>query len=251
MSSRKKIALALIFIIVVGVAIYLNRSYAYIYSKFELTVPPAIRNYMTQNQTETTSSISYVALGDSLTAGVGASSASSSFPALLAQKIANDLNQQIVVTNLGVPGAKSFDMLTGQVMEATKFNPQIITIFIGTNDIHNFVPVGEFKNNLITTVKSLREMTEAKIYFINIPYLGTKDLIHPPYDYYFNFEIQRYNKVLVEVANEVEVPVIDLYLVSKKMRYTAENLFCIDEFHPNDAGYKFWADNIQDVFKTN
>jgi lysophospholipase L1-like esterase len=188
--------------------------------------------------------ITYVAIGDSLTAGVGASSVSSSLPALLAEKISADQGIPVSVKNLGVAGATSFDLLTGQILDASQYNPQIITLFIGTNDLHNFVPLDKFKSNLLTAIEALQRTTQAKIYLINVPYLGAKDLVLPPYDKYFDWELKKYNSVMAEVAQQTGVELVDLYSASKRPLQADSKLYCIDRFHPSDSGYALWADLI-------
>jgi len=62
--------LSLLLIIILG--IYLNRSYARIYSLFEKTTNPNTSLDYTIGPKNTTHTVRYAALGDSLTAGVGA-----------------------------------------------------------------------------------------------------------------------------------------------------------------------------------
>jgi lysophospholipase L1-like esterase len=194
--------------------------------------------------------LTYVAIGDSLTAGVGATSVSSSFPALLAEKISVQKGLPVAVKNLGIPGATSFDILTGQVLDVGQYKPQIITLFIGTNDMHNFVPLEKFKGNLLSAIGALRRAAPTSdIYLVNLPYLGAKDLILPPYDLYFEIKLKKYNAVISEVAEETDVKLIDLYSVSEKPFRADPSLYCIDRFHPSDSGYALWADLIYGYFK--
>lgn len=248
MKQIKIIIIGLVVILAI-IGIYLNRSYAYIYSKFEGVPLPTIKNYMTQIKTEKSQLITYVAIGDSLTAGVGATSVSSSLPALLAEKISEASGILVAVKNLGVSGATSFDLLTGQVLDAGQYNPEIITVFIGTNDVHNFVPLEKFKNNLLTAITTLQQTTSAKIFLINIPYLGAKDLILPPYDLYFALKIEEYNQAINDVALSSGVELVDLYSGSVEAFKHDGTLYCSDRFHPGDSGYKLWANLIYESIK--
>ena len=248
--KRAKIIILILVIIATVIGVYLNRSYAYIYSKFELIKPPLERTYMTQNTlSEKSQLITYVAIGDSLTAGVGADSVSSSLPALLAEKISADRGIPVSVKNLGVPGATSFDLLTGQILDVSQYNPDLITLFIGTNDLHNFVPIDKFKSNLLAAIKALKNTSQADIYLINLPYLGAKDLMLPPYDLYFDEQLKKYNSIVDEVAKEAGVKLVDLYSVSREPLQADPKLYCIDRFHPSVSGYALWADLIYGNFK--
>ena len=243
--KKLKIAVLILAVLAIISGVYLNRAYAFIYSKFQLVQPPAVRDYMTERTlTEKSQLLTYVALGDSLTSGVGASSVSSTLPALLAEKISAKKGLMVVVKNLGMPGATSFDLLTGQVLDAAQYNPEIIMLFIGTNDMHNFVPLQKFKSNLSVAISALQQSTQADIYLINLPYLGAKDLILSPYNLYFEAELKKYNTIVSEVAQATGVKLIDLYSVSEKPLKADPNLYCPDRFHPSDRGYALWADLI-------
>lgn len=82
--------------------------------------------------------INYTAIGDSITAGVGASSTSNSFVARLAQFIANDMGTTVNVDNRGVSGTTSAQLLsaiqTDAAMRASLQNAQFITFNAGSND---------------------------------------------------------------------------------------------------------------------
>ncbi|MFA6594110.1 MAG: SGNH/GDSL hydrolase family protein [Candidatus Buchananbacteria bacterium] len=248
MAKPKNIIIFLIIAAVVG--LYLNRAYAYVYSKFELIAPPEEKNYMTEEKGQR---MTYVAIGDSLTAGVGATSAAASLPGSLAQKIAAAAGVQVIVNNLGVPGATSFDILTGQIIDAGQMQPQMITLFIGTNDLHNFVPREKFQSNLETAVRSLQQTTQARIYLINLPYLGARDLVLPPYNWYFEWKLKEYNAIIAEVAQTAGVELIDLHSASTKPfngDQTADSgVYSPDRFHPSDKGYALWADLIYDFIQ--
>lgn len=248
--KRSKLIIIVIVIIVAIIGIYLNRAYAYIYSRFELIKAPLATNYMTEKPaSEKAAPITYVAIGDSLTAGIGASSVSSSLPALLAEKLKTQRGVQVSVKNLGVPGATSLNLVTKSILDLSQYNPQIVTIFIGTNDIHNFVPLDVFKKNLLTIINSIKQTTKADIYLINIPYLGAADLVFPPYDIYFEAQLRQYNTVIDEVTQETNVNLIDLYTASEKPLRADQKLYSIDRFHPSDNGYALWANLIYGYFK--
>lgn len=248
--KKAKIIIIILVILAAIIGIYLNRTYAYIYSRFELTKAPLETIYMTEKPLlEKATPITYVAIGDSLTAGVGASSVSSSLPALLAEKLKTQNGTQVSVKNLGMPGATSLSLVTKSILDLSQYNPQIVTIFIGTNDVHNFVPLDVFKTNLLTVVNSIKQTTKAEIYLINIPYLGAADLVFPPYDVYFEAQLQQYNMVVDEVAQETNVTLIDIYSASKKPLHADPQLYSIDRFHPSDSGYALWANLIYGYFK--
>lgn len=90
----------------------------------------------------------YVAMGDSLTAGVGANTVAQTYPYIVASGIAQNKGINVMVLNLGNPGAVSAGVLADQVPKTLEVNPSYITLLIGINDVHNLVPLKDFQNNI-------------------------------------------------------------------------------------------------------
>lgn len=226
-------------LVAAGLGLYLNRAYSHI----STSIGEKNLNNPTINQTiiipplttTSTAKIVYVALGDSLTAGVGATSEQKTYPYLVAKLLAQKKNAQVTVVNLGVPGATSADVLNQQVPQAIKLHPDVITLAIGINDMLNRVPVGVFQKNLISIVDSLTGTTKS-LNIINIPYLGNSQAYWPPYRCYFDWQTKHYNSFLNAT--------IDLYALTRDQAFTNPNYYSIDGFHPSDEGYKFWSNII-------
>jgi lysophospholipase L1-like esterase len=238
----KKTKMIIIVIIILAAAgIYLNRSYSHIYSKFnKLSKPQSFEQVMEiKNNT-----IKYVALGDSLTYGMGAQNQAESFPYLLAGKLSSSTTT-VEAVNLAMPGETSAGLLRDQIAEAVKQNPQMITLLIGINDIHNRVTKDAYQKNLSAIVKTLQEKTLAKIYLINLPDLGTKTLILPPYNLYFDVRTKEFNEIISNVAKEYGIAVIDIYQ-SKTIFKHDKLYYSADQFHPSAKGYELWTNLIYD-----
>ena len=231
----------IIIIILAAVGIYLNRSYSHIYSKFNTLSKPQPYEQIMETKNNI---IKYVALGDSLTYGMGTENQTESFPYLLAQKLSGNITT-VEVVNLGVPGETSAGLLRDQVMEAAKQNPQMITLLIGVNDIHNRVAKDVYQKNLSAIVRILTEKTSAKIYLINLPDLGTNTLILPPYNLYFDARTKEFNEIISNVAKEYRLPMIDIYQ-SKTVFKHDKLYYSADQFHPSTKGYELWANLIYD-----
>jgi len=238
----KKTALLTTIILIAGI-IYLNRAYANIYNiigSTNLPPTPSKTNYFVNEQSKPLLKIAF--LGDSLTAGAGVKWTEDTYPYQLAKKLALTQKKQIEVLNLGVPGATSNDVLNNQVTPALNFAPDIFVVFIGINDLHNFVPKTELKNNLEKIIAQL-SVTNKKILVINIPYLGSKKSFLPPYQYLFNFQTKNYNKIFSELVGG-DWQLINLYDLTRTEFKNNENLYSIDHFHPNFEGYKLIAETI-------
>ena len=239
--KSKKVWLVIL-LIIIAIAVYLNRSYAYFYAyfgKYNLQRPTQEQNfYMPDNQNI---QYSYVALGDSLTAGVGASTSSEAFPNLLLEKLATK-NGPTQLLNLAVPGATTKDVLDGQIKTAIDFKPDLITLLIGINDMHNHVSISDFQENYENILNQLTgQFPKPKVIVINLPFIGS-NLLLPPYGLYFDNQTQKYNKVIKSLADKYQVTYFDLYSQTKDQFKKDKNLYSQDLFHPSGAGYKVWSD---------
>lgn len=233
-------------VFIVSSIIYFNRAYAYIYNHIDHAAlkPPTRENvYSVSNNKMASSSLTYVALGDSLTAGVGVSKLEEAYPYLLAKYFAGNDNQ-INVKSRAVPGAKTSDILNGLLPLGINDNPDIVTLMIGVNDIHGQINDAVFRKNYEEILRRLTSETKAKIYVVSIPYIGSDSLLLPPYNYYFDAQTKEYNKIILELANKYQLKYIDLYTQTESLFKTDGPHYSADFFHPSAEGYKIWADLI-------
>lgn len=233
--------------------------------------------------------IELIALGDSLTEGVGDSTNRGGYVPLVSEELRQD-NQvaQVSTRNYGRAGATSHELLallneTEEVREGIA-QGNVIAITIGGNDIvETFREVGldssleDFEgtlnayqtnlNQLLSNVRSLNG--EASIYLFGV---------YNPYHYYFsdfeelqqifdmwNESIQnitqeyeqtyfveldsRFNPSDMERANEEELSSIDE--VDDLEDENHPYLFEADAFHPNDEGYQLMADALYEMIHEN
>lgn len=233
-------------ILVISVLIYINRSYAYIYYRISMANLKSVdstRNYLVVNNQSATSSLIYVALGDSLTSGVGATKYSQSYPYLLAKYLAGD-DHQVTLKNYSVPGAKTQDLLGGLLPGAIKANPDVVTILIGVNDIHGKISTQEFAASYEEILNRLTKETKAKIYVINIPFIGSNSLIWQPHRYLYQTRTNEFNKIIKQLAFKYQVNYIDLYTSTYLLLREPGIHYSADLFHPSAEGYKIWSDLI-------
>lgn len=231
----------------------LNRSYASIYRNIRekhLVNPNDLGEYRLAAATGTAQTIKYVALGDSLTAGVGATSSKDSFPYKVGAALARS-GKNIELVNRGVPGAKTQDVIDSQLQEALSDTPDIVTVLIGVNDIQGFVSSETFKRNEETIIDTLTSKTRAKIIIINIPYLGTDDLIAWPFRWLYRRRTAEFNIILADIAKNKGLTLIDLNEATKGQSARNSRYYSTDQFHPSAEGYKEWSEIIyaHGVFK--
>ena len=228
--------------LLVAALAYLFFSYIYIYRSIgaaNLAFPDTQHFYKVGSPSATPEK-TYVSLGDSLTAGVGVDTYTSSYPYLLAQSLAG--KSAIELKNFAWPGAKTKDVIAS-LPAALAQKPDIVTLLVGVNDIHDRkMTAAEFEENYRVILETLTKKTKAKIYIISIPYIGTRALFLPPFNYYFNYETTKFNDIIRRLAGEYKLPYIDIATPTRSLFSSDATLYSIDSFHPSAAGYKLWSD---------
>lgn len=224
--------------------VYLFLSHAYIYRSIGRAglIFPQVETQYLFNMQRASQPIVYVALGDSLTAGVGVTDYSDSYPYRLAQKLSE--TQALKLQTFAYPGARTSDVLLTHIKGAQNAHPDIVTLLIGTNDIHGKVPLSEFEANYRAILKTLTTETSARIYVISIPYIGSNALILPPHTIYFDNRTGEFNAVIERLAREFNVSYIDIAEATRDDFKKDTHFYAADSFHPSSLGYAFWSNLI-------
>jgi lysophospholipase L1-like esterase len=164
---------------------------------------------------------SIVALGDSLTAGVGASSEDKDYIRLLEQRL------NIRIENKGVIGDTTHDALLRLDADVLKEKPDIVLVLLGSNDYLKGVPQKETFDNLRTITERI-EQSGAVVVLIG----ARGGLLNDKFADDF--------KNLAREKGTLFVPEIMEGIIG------VPNLMS-DEIHPNDAGYLKMADKIAPI----
>jgi len=187
----------------------------------------------------------YAALGDSLTYGFGADRYEDSYTYRLAGRLAagGRVNQ---LKDYSYPGFRT-DNVIKQIDLVISDRPKIITVFIGVNDVHQLIETSNFTKNYDNILYRLTNETDAEIYVVNLPYLGAGSILLPPYNYYFDAKTRSHNQAIRKLTAKYGVKHIDLYGSTAGLFKSKGRHYSPDSFHPSSAGYKLWADVIEDA----
>ncbi len=188
-----------------------------------------------------TGPIIYVALGDSTGAGVGA--VEGGYVARLYQRMLQHRPGSQLV-NLCVSGADTSDLLRAQLDKGVAKNPELVTLGIGINDIGHSVPLEKFAENYERILSTLKEKTQAQIVVTNIPDVSSAAVVPSSLRSQYHQRIETFNQRLEEIANRHGVAVFDIYSITARELPTHPEYFSRDGFHPSDAGYELWANEM-------
>lgn len=169
-----------------------------------------------------------VALGDSLTAGLGVDE-SNAYPAQLQRKLAND-GYHFNVVNAGVSGETSSGALSRIEWVLSTLKPDIVILETGANDGLRGIHPDILEKNLDQIVSVL------KANHIEVLLCGMKMLhnLGPEYS-------EAFTRVYPEIAQKHAIPLIPFFLegVAGDPRFNQP-----DRLHPTAKGYRRIVDHI-------
>jgi acyl-CoA thioesterase I len=163
----------------------------------------------------------WIAFGDSLTAGFGAS-AGNDYPTLLSQKIGRK------ILNAGVPGETTENALA-RVEQIVRFKPRVVLLCFGGNDGLQQLPMGKTFANLSAIIDRLHE-SGSFVVLIGVRSASVSD---------------RYASHFKKLAKEKHV----LYVPNILSGVLGTPNLMSDYIHPNDDGYKAIAERIEKILK--
>lgn len=244
----KKLSSKIIIFLILVIAAYLLLTHHYIYYKIkEAGLIGSDKNHMYIFNGGATSSpgLFYAALGDSLTAGTGVDNYEESYPYLVAKELGGSQGK-ITLADFSFPGYRTDDLTENLLAKAIAAKPDIITLLIGTNDIHGNYRLATFKNNYQNILEQLTTKTQAKIYLISIPYIGSNSLLLSPWNYYFDQRTASFNQTIQALAKKYNVNYIDVAEPTKALFKKNGPHYAADNFHPSASGYAVWAKIISE-----
>lgn len=214
--------------------------------------------------------VTYVAIGDSLTKGVGDSTNQGGFVPLLAQSLTNETGLEFKAINYGVSGNTSSQILT-RMQEKKEIQKdlkqaQLLTFTVGGNDLRKAIledtsnlDLDRFDKPSKTYVKNLKQIIELArkdnpdlpIYVVGVYnplYLNFPDLTE------LQTLVDQWNQRTEETLSAYQgvyfVPINDLLYKGidgksgvteselGKETVTNDALYDEDSFHPNNTGYE-------------
>ena len=163
-----------------------------------------------------------LAFGDSLTFGTGAdNSREESYPAVL-KRLTNR-----TVINAGIPGEVSHDGLARLAEELEEYQPDLVILCHGGNDLIRRLNQNELKNNLEQMI-NLIQANGAEVILIGVPNFNLTLAVPPLY---------------ADVADKFTIPV-ELDIIPELERSPKLKS---DTIHPNSEGYKKLALVVQQL----
>ncbi|MBA3679499.1 SGNH/GDSL hydrolase family protein [Candidatus Saccharibacteria bacterium] len=179
-----------------------------------------------QSRAQEQGNLTLVVLGDSAAQAIGASKPEQGYVGQIASKIERTSSKKVRVVNLSVSGARVKDVIDTQLPLLSKYNPDIVIVEVGGNDVANVFNAKLFEEQYETLAKALPKETIVA----NIPYFGGR--IRK------NSEAIIASTIIAQLAEEHNLNLVDLQDETKKNDSWLN--YSIDLFHPNNRGYEIW-----------
>ncbi len=189
----------------------------------------------------------YVAIGASETFGYGADRPyTQSYPADLGAHLPNGGK----VDDLGMNGFTTHDALLGELPEALDANPDLVTVWLGFNDILQNVSLAKYQPDLDTILTQLATKTHAQVAIANLPDLTLLPYFNTHDPTTLKAEVQQMNTVIAQEAAAHHDILIDVYAHSAELIGHPEYISG-DGLHPSTLGYQQIANLFYQVLHTN
>ena len=175
--------------------------------------------------------IDYVALGASDANGVGAVAPFKGYVFEISDRL-DEQCTQTDLTNLGIPGAKAGDIKNVASPVAKEINPDLVTLWTGSNDLVSGDSVEEFEGKLREILEDLAD-TQARVFVGNLPDLTQlPTIIENPDPDVTAERVTAYNTAIARQASAFGATVVNLNSIEAEA-----SLFSDDGFHPSNDGH--------------
>ncbi len=179
----------------------------------------------------------YVAIGASDAVGIGAIPPSKGYVFLIEDELDRSCGDT-ELNNLGIPGVEADEIENVEVPAANALSPDLITIFVGGNDIVGGRSPEVFRNDLRDILMTLRDETSADIYIGNLPDLTQLPRFQDDPDPAVTSErVAAFNAVIAEEAAAVGAILVDVMSAGFTEAEVSQ-----DGFHPSNEGHDLLAD---------
>jgi acyl-CoA thioesterase-1 len=205
--------------------------------------PPPPVSTSTGGADPATGEIRLLALGDSVTQGLGTKDPStSSFPVLLAAKW-RSAGCKVEVKNPAVTRYVASDVIEKELPLIATFKPTLITFQIGANDVANNVPIETYRTNVQKILEAgLKSGARVLVFPQNEWFRSPQG---PNYGKNLPTRRAEFDKVLIDETKAKGAELVDLRNLYRQQ--ADKKMWSDDDIHPTAEAYVAWADEIARV----
>ena len=246
---------------------------------FHLLLPIAPSRLSKEEFVETKSIVfRYVAIGDSLTEGVGDVTGQGGFVPLLAQDLMNQYGYEMDVVNYGISGNTSNQILKRmnkeEAIQKQLETANLMTLTVGGNDLRKVIiknlshlsiesfeePSREYGKRLKKIIEKAREKNEKlpiyvlgiyNPFYLNFPQMTDMQIVVDNWNQTTQETVEEYDNVYFVPINDLIYRGLEEEQVLQQNSYKAVNnlLNEADSFHPNNTGYEIMKQAVMEKIR--
>ena len=178
-----------------------------------------------------TNDLVFLAFGDSITSGVGSSSGGpeTGYPILLEQKLESAFPGNFISINAGLGGEVLFFAVDRFKTALDTYNPDLVLLMEGTNDLNDGTPFDDIENSLRTMVLYALNRSKKVIIGTIAPVTFSGDV---------QGAIADFNSRIYRIAADYNIPVARVFeSITAVEGWETKLIDPVTLEHPNDAGY--------------
>lgn len=180
-------------------------------------------------------------LGDSSVTGPGVSAVDDIWVSIVCRQLA--ATRHVVLASFAVGGSMAHDVLREQLEPAILFDPDLVFLSVGANDVIKGVPTNVFERSLDHLVAELGD-TGAVVVQSGVGDLGTIPRLLPPLRGMMSRRSSRFDRLHWKVAKRHGSWVVDQRSDDREVWLRDRSLWAVDLFHVSAAGHARWADTL-------
>ncbi len=192
-------------------------------------------------------SLVFAAIGASETFGTGAD-----IPAR--QNWPTDLQPRLPagaqVINLGIPGITAHEALQGELPEALDARPDIVSVWLGTNDVIQNVPLADYQQDLDTILTKLEAIPHIHIVVANLADLTLLPRFSSDDQNNLRQIDSQWNAAIQQEITAHHALLVDIYSHTSELTSHPDYL-SPDGLHPSTQGYQQIAGLFYQVLHDN
>ncbi len=184
-------------------------------------------------------------LGDSTGAGVGATAARTALPGLVAERVSSALDRPVALTSLAVSGARVGDVADEQAGRVTA-GVDLVLITVGSNDVTHLTRVATFRSTYQRLLDRIPD--RARVVLLGVPDMGAVPRLAQPLRALAGLRGGTFDAVVADLAGDRGLGYVDIAgATGPAFRRHPDRYFAADRYHPDDDGYRLWADAVVPV----
>ena len=186
-------------------------------------------------------------LGDSTGAGVGASGPDAALPRVVAEELRRPVDLVVAARS----GARLDDLIGEQLVALRSTTPDVVVLGIGSNDVTHLTSNGTFAaryEQLLRTAEVLAP--KAAIVTVGIGNYGSVPRFAQPLRTIAGWRAATLDAEVQDAARRHGAAYVDIRAeTGEAFAAQPDRYYAADGYHPNDAGYRLWAQAILDVLR--